>query len=322
MVLVTLKQAYDLFLKHGSVYWSPNTMVYYRRNLGYFVQYAEKILDRSADEIPIGSLPKDILVQYVVWLRAKTRYDSHPLYDSMDVSGTIKSNTVNSYVRAAKAFFNFLLENEYTDIRFTKGLRLPKSDSDQIVPLLDSEVKQIDAMFDPAAPDGLRNLCIIHLMLDAGLRACEVTNLTGKDLLFTSSAITINRSKGNRSRVVIMCPSLAAMLRKYIDLCDPAPAGPLFARVNGISGISHSVLRSLFLRIRKETRILRIHPHLLRHTFATSYIMGGGNLEALRILLGHYDYTVTRNYLHLASQYQIMKSPIYKLDPVFFEKGY
>jgi len=61
---------------------------------------------------------------------------------------------------------------------------------------------------------------------------------------------------------------------------------------------------------------------LLSHTFVTSYIMGGGNLETLRILMGHSDYSVTRMYLHLAAQYQIMDTDIYRLDPVFFKKTY
>ena len=255
-------------------------------------------------------------MQYVVWLRSKSRYDSHPLYDSMQVSGHIKSNTVNSYMRAVKAFFNFLYDRNYTTIRFTKGLRLPRGDSDQIIPLLNSEVALIDRLFDRSTPLGLRNLCMVHLMLDAGL----VINLSPKDLLFTSGAIAIHKSKGNKSRIVIMCPPLASMLQEYIKMCHPS--GSLFSSQNGGAGISYSVLRSLFLRIGKQTGIIRIHPHLLRHTFATSYIMGGGNLESLRILLGHYDYTVTRNYLHLASQNQLLRMDIYRLDPIFFQKFY
>lgn len=113
---------------------------------------------------------------------------------------------------------------------------------------------------------------------------------------------------------------LASLLREYMEMFHPS--GILFSSVNGTRGISYSVLRSLFMKIAKKTGISRIHPHLLRHTFATSYIMGGGNLESLRILLGHYDYSVTRHYLHLAAQYQILGTDIYRLEPVFFKKAY
>lgn len=62
--------------------------------------------------------------------------------------------------------------------------------------------------------------------------------------------------------------------------------------------------------------------HLCRHTFATSYIMGGGNLEFLRLLMGHTDYNVTKTYLHLANQYHLMGADVYKLDKVFFKSMY
>ena len=317
---LTLQKGFELFLASGRMYWAPRTQAYYERNIGYFMQYAEKKYHSEADRILIRDLPEDILVQYVTWLRSKQRYDSHPMYKQMNVNGTIKSNTVNAYMRAAKAFFNFLYSRKYTSIRFTEGVKLPRGDSDQIIPLQASEVAAIDQVFDRSNPIDLRNLCIIHLMLDAGLRSCEVISLTPRDLIFSAGAIVINRSKGNKSRAVIMCPSLADMLREYVNMCHPT--GALFCKANESKGINESVMRALFLRLVRLTGISRLHPHLLRHTFATSYIMGGGNLESLRILLGHYDYSVTRRYLHLASQYQILGTDIYKLDPVFFKKAY
>ena len=78
----------------------------------------------------------------------------------------------------------------------------------------------------------------------------------------------------------------------------------------------------MLIRIRRNTGLDRVYPHLLRHTFSTSYIMGGGSLESLRILLGHYDYSVTRIYLHLANQFFVMDSDIYRLDPVLFRTSY
>lgn len=75
-------------------------------------------------------------------------------------------------------------------------------------------------------------------------------------------------------------------------------------------------------KLKTKTNIERMTPHLLRHTFATSYIMGGGNMESLRLLLGHYDYTVTWEYLHLANTYTLIGAKIYKLDPIYFKTGY
>lgn len=315
----SLQAALDHYLSVGRSYWAPRTQAYYEKMLGYFVQYVENELHLAPDQADAGSLPEDVLVQYAIWLRSRSRFSSHPQYEYMRVSGTIKSNTVVSYMRAVKAFFNYLYEHGMVSIRYTEGLKLPRPDRQQIVPLTDSEVAVIDAVFDATTPIDLRNLCIFHLMIDAGLRSCEVLALQTKDLMFASNVIIVNVSKGNKSRAVVMCPKLKLFLMDYVERFRPA--GTLF-RTNHGNPITSAVLRSLFLRIRRQTGIERVHPHLLRHTFATSYLVGGGNLETLRILLGHYDYTVTRQYLHFAGQYQILHFPIYRLDDVFFKRGY
>ncbi len=56
---------------------------------------------------------------------------------------------------------------------------------------------------------------------------------------------------------------------------------------------------------------------LFRHTFATSFIMSGGDVSVLRVLLGHADIAITQKYLHLAAQFTISRMDIYQLDPVF-----
>lgn len=121
-----------------------------------------------------------------------------------------------------------------------------------------------------------------------------------------------------------MCSRLKQKLQDYIYYyrLGSAPDDNVFVQIKSKKLINENVIKQYFARLKKRTGINRLHPHLLRHTFATSYILGGGNLEMLRILLGHSDYDVTKNYLHLANQYQILHANIYKLDPVFFQQHY
>ena len=86
--------------------------------------------------------------------------------------------------------------------------------------------------------------------------------------------------------------------------------------------MSTNLVKQVFQDAKQKTGIQRLHAHLLRHTFATSYMVGGGSMEKLRIMLGHSDYAVTQGYLHLAAQFEVVKYPIYQLDPLFFQKGY
>lgn len=141
---MTIQNAYDNYMASDSAYWAPRTKFYYERNIGYFLQYLVSRFGKECSDIFIDDLPKKILIDYTVWLRSRDKFVDHPLRSSMNVNGRIKSNTVNTYMGAVKAFMNYLYKQNYTTVRFSEGLSLPKSDSDQIVPLLADEVRRMD----------------------------------------------------------------------------------------------------------------------------------------------------------------------------------
>lgn len=205
-----------------------------------------------------------------------------------------------------------------------RRVKLPRSDADVVHPLYQNEVGQIDALFNDMTEKSYRNLSIIHLMLDAGLRLGEVINLRVCDCDFDKNILNIF-GKGSKWRVVLLCPRLKLFLLDYVNFFRmyAGQKDPFFVQLRDHSKpLNENCIKQLFADIKKETGINRLHPHLLRHTFATSYIMGGGNLEYLRILLGHYDYSITQKYLHLGTQYAMLRADIYRLDPVFFKTGY
>ena len=317
---LTMQEAFERFLENGKASWAPSTLQFYEKNVGYFLRFLSETYPAG---LTPGNLPPSVFLEYLVSLRAKERYSNHPLRDVMHVEGTIKNNTVRTYGRAAKVFLNWCYQNRLCSQRLTDYVRMPKADNDQILPLSVEEVQAMDAVFDRHIPNDLRNLCILHLLLDDGLRSCEVVRLQAADVVFSSKCITINRSKHSRSRVVRMVPLLQELLGEYAHVFRIASSdGPFFRKFRSRDSIDSNVIRALFIRIRRNTGLDRVYPHLLRHTFATSYMMGGGNLESLRILLGHYDYSVTRIYLHLANQFFVMDSDIYRLDPVLFRTSY
>ena len=147
-----LQECFEDFLRDGSTYWAPSSYQYYKRNVDYFFNYLANRYRRPSGSMELSELPETILAEYVVWLRSKEKYAGHPLRGAMNVNGTIKNNTVNTYMCAVKCFFNYLYRRKYTGIRYTEGLKLPRSDDDQIVPLLASEVYRIDWMFDEEKP--------------------------------------------------------------------------------------------------------------------------------------------------------------------------
>lgn len=197
-----------------------------------------------------------------------------------------------------------------------------------IVPLYQNEVNSIDACFNTKTLLGMRDLLIVHLMLDAGLRSSEVINLKCSDIMLDKNIMYIY-GKGSKYRIMLLCPRLKSMLCKYMLLAHPQvslteqlPPEPLVYMYGTYDKMTTKSIIQLFSRLKSKSGVERVHAHLCRHTFATSYIMGGGNMELLRMFLGHFDYSITQNYLHIANQFLLMDADIYKLDKVFFKSLY
>ena len=75
--------------------------------------------------------------------------------------------------------------------------------------------------------------------------------------------------------------------------------------------ITSNAIKMLFQRLKISSGISRLYPHLLRHTLATNYIIQGGNLEVLRVLLGHSTISITQIYVHLATQMHLINEALY-----------
>lgn len=281
-----LRDVVEIFLQDKEVYCAAKTVDNYREHLDRFLKFAPEALE---------DLSPGIIRKYIIQLR--------------DMN--VRNVTINTYLRTVKVFARWLFDEGYLDTNVTKGVKLPRPDPKIKKPLSADEVKTIiQELYSP------RDRIILRLMLDAGLRESEVCNLKYSDLDLENNLIMIRNSKFNRNRIVPMCPRLKLWLNYY-------KSGSEYIILDKSGNpIKPEAIKQLFSKLKKRTGIDRIHAHLCRHTFATSYMMGGGNLEKLRVMLGHADYNATKIYLQLAAEYEIVKYPIYQLDPVFFEKGY
>lgn len=305
---MTLSSAYKLFLVDHEVYCSDKSMIYYRENVSKFIQYLADQRHDLPDQIDTCSISREDVLSYQAAL----------------VGSGIKNTSVNTYFRATKTFLNYCIDEGYCSPDVLRKIRFLKSDQENIVPLTNFEVDEIDGLFNPKTEGGLRNLCMVHLMLDAGFRMSDVRNLKVSNVSFQNNYLMV-QGKGDKYRVVPLCPKLKKLLSHYLikfRSFTPEEDGFFFLKIGTQEPISIDVIKQLFARIKRSSGIDRVHPHLLRHTFATSYIVGGGNMEYLRIMLGHEDYDVTKRYLHLAQSVSMLQLDIYRLDPVFFRKGY
>lgn len=316
---MTVKQAYDDFIVFKESYCDESTVKYYRKNLGFFFDFLRQYYYADIDEIELSRLDRKIMQQYVSYLRSRQKFMTHPFKVSDQKKGNLKNSTIRIYLRAVRVFLNYAVEELDSDLSISRKVKLPKDDTAIQIPLFVHEVEQIDALFNQNTELGLRNLCIIHLMLDAGFRAEEVVSVKVRDILFDKGLLSIVDSKNHKSRVVPLCWQLRIYIQGYLEFRDSVSLDDFLILKSGSrSAIGYNTIKQLFYRIRNKTELERLHPHLLRHTFAVSYLIGGGNLEFLRDLLGHSDYAVTRHYVRLANQYRMMGADIYRIDPVFY----
>jgi site-specific recombinase XerD len=143
---------------------------------------------------------------------------------------------------------------------------------------------------------------MLLLLLDTGVRLGELIGLDLGDLDLHAARVRVRNGKGERERYVFVGRTLLRSLRTWLDTRGIGPQScPLFATRGGERLDRRNVQRILErISARAGLGDRRIYPHLLRHTFATHYIMNGGDPFSLQRILGHSDIKTTMIYVNLA----------------------
>ena len=219
-----------------------------------------------------------------------------------------KRFSLPSYIQAISGlrFFYRTTLNSRIDI---DRIPLPRYESKLPVILSKEEVK---AMLE--APKNLGHRAILATMYGAGLRVSEVANLKVGDLDGDRKVISIRGGKGRKDRQVMLPNTLREALAAYWRWKRPTewffPGGKPDRPISP---------KAIFLACRNAARAAGIakpvHPHSLRHAFATHLLEDGANLLVIQTLLGHKSLKTTARYLHLAaSTIRSTRSPIELLD--------
>ena len=157
-------------------------------------------------------------------------------------------------------------------------------------------------------------------MLDSGLRVSEEANLKEGNVHLESRYLKV-MGKGSKERMIPFGVSCQKALANYYYSFRPEPIHPgvdvFFLSIDGYH-LSTSAVQSIFKRLAKSSGVTRMYPHLFRHTYATSYLVNGGNVFSLQQNLGHTSLEIVRRYVHLASRIAAVKtgsfSPLDRLN--------
>jgi len=148
----------------------------------------------------------------------------------------------------------------------------------------------------------MRQLLVLHLLYDTGLRVRELCRLRVSDFDKHQRTIRIRNSKGNKMRTVFYGDELCSILNRYVKARGGVPADTILesyvdkGKPLSVRGIQH-IVRQI---VRRAGIKKRVSPHTLRHTFAVHYLDAGGTLTDLQKLLGHANLTTTLHYLKYA----------------------
>ncbi len=213
--------------------------------------------------------------------------------------------TVNAYFRCLRAFSNFCIDEGLVQETPLKNVKTPRVPVDQIQPLDHEQVQTLlDAARRTRAPE--RDVAVILMMVDTGMRCSELTGLRMTDADRGSGELKVI-GKGNKKRTVFMGVACRRALWRYleVDRLNAEKDEPLFVSVGGIKnghGMTHTGIHEIVAKAGRAGGVkgVRCSPHTLRHTFAVNFLRGGGNLFELQQLMGHTDLTVLRRYVALA----------------------
>jgi site-specific recombinase XerD len=272
---------------------SAHTVTAYRTDLSDFLTFLDR-LGRDVRDVDHRTL---------------RRYLSN-----LDTRGLARTS-VRRRAAAVRSFYRFLHREEIVSSNPAELLSLPKAR-----PRLPRVLKPVEVgrMLDAAGsrtaqaplPEAWRDLALVELLYDAGLRAGEACALRVDDVDLAAGWIRVERGKGGKDRVLPLASPAATAVRAYLangrrELLERAKqpgAATLFLNARGRPMTTRDVRRVITKLGRTTLGDRPVWPHLLRHSFATHLLEGGADIRSVQELLGHVDVGSTQVYTHVSIQ--------------------
>jgi len=206
-------------------------------------------------------------------------------------------------ISVLKSFYRFLLLDGRLEKNPAIQLTSPKMWMALPKYLSEAEVKSLLGRPDPADSRGLRDRAMLELMYASGLRVSELVGLRLIDVRLKDEFI-LCRGKGAKERIVPMGKSAVAAIGRYLEKARPEFARKeteaLFLTRRGGPFTRQGFWKILKGHARAAGLQAKVHPHVLRHSFATHLLEHGADLRSVQMMLGHSQITTTQIYTHVS----------------------
>lgn len=262
--------------------YSKNTIESYRRDLIKFEDFLEK------KGLELEDVTLKILDEFVG-----------------QVGPALKETSRARLISTLRSFFKYLVREEDFGINPAELLEIPRKRERLPDYLTIEEMEKLLSLPDES-PLGLRDKALLELMYATGLRVSEVLNLKLHDIELETMFVRV-KGKGEKERLVpfgnmardaiikYMGEGRPKLLRRMTDYLFLNKRGGKLSRVG-----FWKILKGYARKIGIEKKV---HPHIIRHSFATHMLVGGCDLRTLQVLLGHASPTTTQIYTHLEIKY-------------------
>ncbi|BBI98455.1 tyrosine recombinase XerC [Ferrigenium kumadai] len=205
---------------------------------------------------------------------------------------------------AWRGFFTYLMRDHSFADNPCAGLRAPKSPKTLPQALSpDEAARLVDLPAD--TPEAIRDKAMFELFYSSGLRLAELVSLDPEQLDMSDGEVRVT-GKGSKTRIVPLGSHAIAALKSWLAVRDQLAKADETALFVGTRG-SRITPRMVQLRMKqwgiKQGLNSNVHPHLLRHSFATHVLQSSGDLRAVQEMLGHASISTTQVYTHLDFQY-------------------
>ena len=201
---------------------------------------------------------------------------------------------------ACRSFYRWLLRHGRIQANPAQPIRAPKAPR-KLPQVLDPDEAKALVEVPTDAPLGLRDRALLELFYSSGLRLSELCGLRWRDLDLQGGLVTV-LGKGSKQRSVPVGSHARAALAQWRD--DQRPAGDAFVFPGRNGPITpRGVQARLRTLAQRQGLFKRVHPHLLRHSFASHVLESSGDLRGVQELLGHADISTTQIYTHLDFQH-------------------
>ena len=260
---------------------SPHTLSSYQRDLKQLTSYCtNKDLVFWADVLPVD------IRNFIAHRHRKG----------------ISSKSLQRELSAIRSFYNYLLKQHILESNPATHVKAPKQ-ARKLPKLLD--VDQLNGLLEKA-PDSIlevRDLAMFELFYSSGLRLSELTAINIEDIDLTDGSLRVQSGKGGKQRELPVGRKAIIALKKWLDFRSTSNTMALFTSKKG-NRLGH---RSIQLRLdkwcKKTGLAEHVHPHMLRHSFASHLLESSQDIRAVQELLGHSNISSTQIYTHLDFQH-------------------